>query len=40
MLKRSIKSHIASDGGMRFFCVYTHINKNSRQTYSLPAVIF
>lgn len=39
MLKRSIKSHIASDGGMRFFCVYTHI-KNSRQTYSLPAVIF
>lgn len=39
MLKRSIKSHIASDGGMRFLCLYTY-KKNSRQTYSLPAVIF
>ena len=39
MLKRSIKSHIASDGGMRFF-VFIHISKNSRQTHSLPAVIF
>ena len=29
MLKRSIKSHIASDGGMRFFCVYTHIKKTA-----------
>lgn len=27
MLKRSIKSHIASDGGMRFFFVYKHIKK-------------
>lgn len=26
MLKRSIKSHIASDGGMRFF-VFIHIKK-------------
>lgn len=24
MLKRSIKSHIASDGGMRFLCLYTY----------------
>lgn len=28
MLKRSIKSHIASDGGMRFF-VFIHIKKTA-----------
>lgn len=32
MLKRSIKSHIDSDGGMRFFCVYTHIKKQPTNT--------
>lgn len=31
MLKRSIKSHIASDGGMRFF-VFIHIKKQPTNT--------
>lgn len=29
MLKRSIKSHIASDGGMRFLCLYTYKKKTA-----------
>lgn len=32
MLKRSIKSHIASDGGMRFLCLYTYKKKQPTNT--------